>query len=297
MTIEPLYTTESAKDTKGATTTTKQTISEHHLTTIHQPPRKKETAKAWVLTLILHFLIAASLVGYWYFNQRPQTNPNIAVDLSTTTSAQSATQPASSVATLSSVVTLSSTPASTTMANTNNVKPLANYVAQQQLNQPAQPMNLPSNGMIAVPITTFEQKVVTYDAPIKKALTARDMPKNEHNSLSSDSADSSSIDTPRNQMAKSATNVSPEDTKAKTATNKEASKNLVTAKETAPESEASDLSKDIDVDTDKLSQLIDEVKETNQKKIDAQIQPAKTVVIETPSKEKETEAKKPASSP
>lgn len=252
--------------------------TEHRL----RPLPKKDTAKAWLLTLILHFIIAGGLVSYWYMHQRNTEVAPIAVQLPTeNTNKTNASQPsdtmAASATTLSTVVTVASTVASAP-SGTASATPLASYLAQKPL-AAANPANLPSNKVDntttsaprMVAVTTMTQKVITGDAPIKKALTQRDIP------------------------------TSPTDLTTAPTTDNDSGNEV--------EKEASKLSKDIDVNNDELSQLIEQVKKKNQQKIDEQqanIAPAKPTVSESNANDEpksetkavvKPESVKPASAP
>lgn len=257
------------------------------------PLRKTENTKAWVLTLLLHFLIAGGLVGYWYFYQRPQALTPLAVEVASANTPPVATTPASTLTTLSTITTLASVtsqPASSTGMSSPN-KPLADYVAKQQAYQPAQPFNLPSNNMTSMPmpITNVQQKIITHDAPITKALTSRDIAKNET---------TAHTDTPSNDNSDDKVtvieDVSPQPNNNIDYPTKKAD---ATSEQTTPtktgnssEKEASNLSKDIDVDNEKLSVLIEQVKDKNQQQIDAQ-RGSKAVIVNTDNESK------PASAP
>ncbi len=263
------------------------------------PVRKKDNAKAWLLTLALHFLIAGGLVSYWYYFQHPQAASALSVEVPAVKPLSASVPAASAIATLSTVVNVSSAASQTasmalaSSATTPTSSPLATYVARQQAQQPAQSYNLPSNSITAVQmpttITTTQQKVITHEPTVKKALTDRDIAKNEKAAITFDTAKQ---DTSASQNA-----LATDDTPAKeTATAKYTDEQKVTDKHTAasasPEKEASNLSRDIDVDNDRLSQLIDQVKEKNQRQIEAQTG-SKAIIVNTP-----TDAdNKPASAP
>lgn len=210
---------------------------------------KKDNVKAWTLTLLLHLLIAGSLVAYWYFYQRPKSNENLQIQLETQSTtikkpaiaSQSAS--AATLTTLSSVAssTLSAAAASTPMpaASSTAGRPLANYVNTQQTAPVAVPVPVPTpNNANTI------QKVVVNEAPVTQALTSRDIP-------------------------------SKEIAKTKTPTTKVQEKPAQTDKPTAPtsETEARKLSEEIDVNNAELTKLIEQVKTQNQQKIDAATQP------------------------
>lgn len=258
-------------------------MSEHEISEYPlRPVRKKETAKAWILTLVLHFLIAGGLISYWYFYQRPQANvANVPLAVSLPTATPTNT-PASTLTTLSSVITVST--ASQTMMTASPAsltsKPLAEYLAKQQATQPATGAVLPVNGITTVqmPATVMQQKVITHDAPIKKALTERDIAKNEDSHNGQADIEIAQVNERANalQQADNTDNrpTSPVDAPV--------------AKGDVAEKEASMLSKDIEADNEKLSQLIEQVKVKNQRQIETS-SGGKSAVDES--------AEKPASSP
>lgn len=267
--------------------------TEHRL----RPLPKKDTAKAWLLTLILHFVIAGGLMAYWYTHQRTNEVTPIAVQLPSETANKThlASPPSDSLsntmsastATLSTITTLASTVANAP-SSTASSTPLASYLAQKNL-ATANPANLPSNKVNSiapsttrmVAVTTMTQKVITGDAPIKKALTQRDLPSPSATDVVT-LPTTHHADTPQT---------------AKQNTRDSESGNEI-------EKEASQLSKDIDVNNDELSQLIEQVKKKNQQKIDEQQAdsiPAKPTVSEsTANSAPKNEPKaiiKPASAP
>lgn len=208
-------------------------------------PVKKHTATAWVLTLVLHLLIASALVGYWYFYQRPTTQKTLPLEVQAKAEVPTHTQaqPTPSSAALSTLSRpasgtqpMASQPvpatANDTNPNTTAQRPLANYVATQMAAQQA-------THAASTPITL---QTVTHPAPVTKALTSRDIPAKAMT------------------QPPQATNPTPQ---AKTSAIAEATTN-------PPEKEASKLSNDIDIDNAELAKLIDQVKTQNQQKIDAE---------------------------
>lgn len=265
-------------------------ISEHTLRPIH----KKETAKAWVLTLVLHFLIAGGLIGYWYFYQRPHTEgSNVPLAVSLPAKPIPTSTPASTLTTLSSITTSSVASQTAIPASVASMtgKPLADYLAKQQATPPPG-VTLPSNGItpIQIPTTVMQQKVITHDAPIKKALTERDIARNE--ATKSDTQSTGATNTPK----ETSTAITQVNERVKVLQQDDKPSHPISATDTPitkgdpTEKEASELSKDIDVNNEKLTQLIDEVKIKNQRQIEAD-SGIKPTVTDSPA------PSKPASTP
>ena len=130
-------------------------------------PPKKELKKAWLLTIILHLLIAVSLISYWYFSQNKKSQP-IPTNLQTQTIALEQKLPplltqTASATTIMPASTAADTVVQSTPTNPDNIeRPLANYINHVNNNPPAQ-KNL------------VEQHVNVAPPPVNQALTKRDI--------------------------------------------------------------------------------------------------------------------------
>lgn len=229
------------------------------------PSRKKETAKVWLLTIILHLLIGLSLLAYWHFYHKPKTQP-----LPTTNQPMASTPMKTNIIMASIVAsttftsasaTASTTKTSSTVASTPKIakitQPLTTHAetaqnVKQNLNQ-NQPQNTKQQAIdmpqSTTTVTTTTQKVV-HEAPVTQALTDRDLPMAEK---------------PKNTIATSEQN-----------------------------KEATELSEDIDAKNKELSDLINQVKKQNQQKIDKEINQPFVPPVENktePKVEENTEAK------
>lgn len=134
-------------------------------------PPKKELKKAWLLTIILHLLIAVSLISYWYFSQNKKSQP-IPTNLQTQTIALEQKLPplltqTASATTIMPASTAADTVVQSTPTNPDNIeRPLANYINHVNNNPPAQ-KNL------------VEQHVNVAPPPVNQALTKRDIAPSE----------------------------------------------------------------------------------------------------------------------
>ena len=241
------------------------------------PAKKKEVAKAWLFTLLLHVIVASGLIAYWYYNQHTNHTDTIAMQLPKdgTQDASVATSvvelPASVIAsTALNVTTPALTASAVTPALVESVaasdakRPLANYVAKQIVSR-----------QVLVP--TPQAVVTTPQTPpvADRALTTRDVPAKETTAKFTATTESASK-TAAASASQQPTVPALAQTKAEQAathatTTKPASNTIANTTGNTNshlEKQAAQLTQELDASNDQISQLIDQIKKRNQQQID-----------------------------
>lgn len=220
-----------------------------------QPPHKKEIKKAWLFTIILHLFIAGVLITYWYFNQSKKPDPVTTNLQSTAVTPPPATQITSlpplktEVASISTptTATQTTTPASTSTATANNTPTPTSVATTTETQKPKTPTNKerPLSKYInaQTPNTTTPSATTNITVTTTKTVVETPATTNNKQKLTA-------RDIPRNEMLQ--TNNKPTKTKAE-------------------QQELMQLNKEVEQDNDKISKLIEQVKNQNQRKINENV--------------------------
>lgn len=237
--------------------------------------KKKEIAKAWLFTLLLHVLIAGGLIGYWYYNQHKNRTDSLALQLpksapqKTAVVASTVALPASTVTFTASTTVLTPVASAITPALVASVtasdaqRPLANYVAKQIVTKQATNQVLvtaPHIGIKSEPTTLADRALTARDLPTKPS--AAKPPVVAEVSSKAAKTEANPIDA-QDKSEPPVANVAT----SKSTSKSDASEVTVTTK--AAEKQAVQLTKELDASNDQISELINQIKVRNQQQIDA----------------------------
>lgn len=218
------------------------------------PPHKKEIKKAWLFTIILHLIIAGVLITYWYFNQSQKPDP-------VTTNLQAQAKPMPEPVALPPLKTeLASAPSFDPIpTNTDTTLTQNNNTTLASVPQTTQPEAVPTQNTTPPIKVETDNKNIDKERPLSKYINNQNPNTNAGTTKTVNTATTMATtqnskqgltqrDLPRNEMPKT------QNTKQK-----------------PEQQEMAKLSQEVEKENDKISKLIEQVKNQNQRKIDENI--------------------------
>lgn len=217
-------------------------------------PHKKEIKKAWLFTIILHLIIAGVLITYWYFNQSQKPDP-------VTTNLQAQAKPMPEPVALPPLKTeLASAPSFDPIpTNTDTTLTQNNNTTLASVPQTTQPEAVPTQNTTPPIKVETDNKNIDKERPLSKYINNQNPNTNAGTTKTVNTATTMATtqnskqgltqrDLPRNEMPKT------QNTKQK-----------------PEQQEMAKLSQEVEKENDKISKLIEQVKNQNQRKIDENI--------------------------
>lgn len=217
-------------------------------------PHKKEIKKAWLFTIILHLIIAGVLITYWYFNQSQKPDP-------VTTNLQAQAKPMPEPVALPPLKTeLASAPSFDPVpTNTDTTLTQNNNTTLASVPQTTQPETVPTQNTTPPIKVETDNKNIDKERPLSKYINNQNPNTNAGTTKTVNTATTMATtqnnkqgltqrDLPRNEMPKT------QNTKQK-----------------PEQQEMAKLSQEVEKENDKISKLIEQVKNQNQRKIDENI--------------------------